>query len=190
LGRILDFLEGPQFRHRAGESNRHGLPARPGGLVAVPVGEYAASVLDAALVPVTVYLADAWVHDQVEAAVTRWLEMAGLEVWDREEPVIGSWFRRMRAFAFRLVQAPAAREGALAAAHAVDQRATLAQDAAITAALLQNLGPVIGSLQPTKDAVLRVGALLIVKVDWVVAQLPAHQAAMVMFRGRLGLFFP
>ena len=47
------------------------------------------------------------------------------------------------------------------------------------ARLLQNLGPVIGSLQPTKDAVLRVGALLIVKVDWTVSvfQLTAAQQA-------------
>jgi hypothetical protein len=43
--------------------------------------------------------------------------------------------------------------------------------------MMQNLGPVIGSLQPTKDAVIRVGALLIVKVDWAVAvhQLTAAQ---------------
>ena len=34
--------------------------------------------------------------------------------------------------------------------------------------MLQNLGPVIEALQPTKDAVLRVGALLIVKVDWTI----------------------
>lgn len=38
----------------------------------------------------------------------------------------------------------------------------------MTATLMQNLGPVIASLQPTKDAVVRVGTLLIVKADWVV----------------------
>jgi hypothetical protein len=43
--------------------------------------------------------------------------------------------------------------------------------------MMQNLGPVLGSLQPTKDAVIRVGALLIVKVEWTVAvhQLTAAQ---------------
>ncbi|MFN2496161.1 MAG: hypothetical protein ABR608_09690 [Pseudonocardiaceae bacterium] len=35
--------------------------------------------------------------------------------------------------------------------------------------MLQNLGPVLAALQPTKDAVIRAGALLIVKVDWIVA---------------------
>jgi len=56
----------------------------------------------------------------------------------------------------------------MAAAHAADLRVALAQDATVTATMLQNLGPVIEALQPTKDAVLRVGALLIVKVDWTI----------------------
>lgn len=69
------------------------------------------------------------------------------------------------------------RRVAATAAHAIDTRLVLAQDAAVAATLLQNLGPVIVSLQPTKDAVIRVGALLIVKVDWVVtvSQLTAAQ---------------
>jgi hypothetical protein len=52
---------------------------------------------------------------------------------------------------------------------------------------LQNLGPVLASLQPTKDAVLRVGALLIVKVDWVVKvfQLTAAQQALLDHRPQL-----
>lgn len=47
----------------------------------------------------------------------------------------------------------------------------------VTATMLQNLGPVITALQPTKDAVIRVGALLIVKRNWDVAvvQLTAAQ---------------
>jgi hypothetical protein len=55
----------------------------------------------------------------------------------------------------------------------------LAHDAAVTAALLQNLGPVIASVQPAKDAVPQVGALLIAKVSWVVnvLQLMAAQQA-------------
>jgi hypothetical protein len=85
----------------------------------------------------------------------------------------------MQATAERAARSPAAREGALVAAHAADTRLVLSQDAAVTATLLQNLGPVIVSLQPTKDAVLRVGALLIVKVDWAVSvfQLTAAQQA-------------
>jgi hypothetical protein len=63
------------------------------------------------------------------------------------------------------------------AVHAADSRILLAQDAALTAATLQGLGPVLTALQPTKDAVVRIGSVLIVKVDWVVAvhQLTATQ---------------
>lgn len=63
--------------------------------------------------------------------------------------------------------------------HALDSRLILAQDADVTARLMQNLPPVLGALQPTKDAMLRVGALLIVKVDWTVSvfQLTAAQQA-------------
>jgi hypothetical protein len=59
----------------------------------------------------------------------------------------------------------------------MDTRLVLAQDAAMTADLLQHLGPVITSLASTKEAVIRTGALLIVKIDDKVAvhQLTASQ---------------
>jgi hypothetical protein len=130
--------------------------------------------------PIIIYLSEAQIHEQVEQAVEDLLQTADLQVEEREEPLIGSWFRRMKAVAYRVRRSPAAREAALVAAHAADNRLILPQDAAITATLLQNLGPVITSLQPTKDAVLRIGALLIVKVEWVVNvfQLTAAQQAL------------
>ena len=90
----------------------------------------------------------------------------------------------MLATVEREMRSPAAREATLVAAHVADTRLVLAQDAAVTAKLLQNLGPVLGALQPTKDAVIRVGALLIVKVDWVVNvfQLTAAQQALLDHR--------
>lgn len=139
--------------------------------------------------PVTIYLSDEEGHEQVEAAVEDLLALAGLRVEGRDDPVVGSWFRRMRAGIRQAARSPAAKEGALIAAHVADTRLVLAQDAAVTATLMQNLGPVITSLQPTKDAVIRLGAVLIVKVDWVVAvhQLTAvqqvvldHQPGLVM----------
>ena len=86
----------------------------------------------------------------------------------------------MQATAKVALNSETAQNVALTAVHAADARPVLAQDATITATLLANLGPVIGSLQPTKDAVIRVGALLIVKVDWVVhvIQLTAAQQAL------------
>jgi hypothetical protein len=134
---------------------------------------------DAGTVPVTVYLSDEASHAQIEQAVEELLATAGLAVTDRGEPVIGSWFRRMTARAQQGLQSPMAQDAALTGVHAADSRLVLAQDAEVTARLLQNLGPVIASLQPTKDAVLRIGALLIVKVDWSVSvfQLTAAQQA-------------
>jgi Effector Associated Constant Component 1 len=150
-------------------------------------GHLRSGEIDGPTLPITIYLSNGQIHDQVEAAIDELLAAAGLRIRDREEPVIGSWFRRMRAAIKDVMRSPAAREGALVAAHAADTRLVLAQDAAVTATLLQNLGPVIASLQPTKDAVLRVGALLIVKVDWVVNvfQLTAAQQALLDHRPQL-----
>lgn len=128
-------------------------------------------------IPVSIYLADERIHEQVEQAVADLLARAGLWVDSRDDPVIGSWFRRMRAGVVRALHTGMVNDAARIAAHAADTRLVLAQDAAVTATLLQNLGPVIASLQPTKDAVVRIGAVLIVKVDWVVTvcQLTAAQ---------------
>lgn len=132
---------------------------------------------DSDTLAVTIYLADEGVHEQVEAAVTELLELAGLEVRHRDDPVLGSWFRRLWAGTRTAARSQPVREGLAIAAHAADTRLILAQDAAVTATLLQNLGPVITSLQPTKDAVVRLGAVLIVKIDWTVTvyQLTAAQ---------------
>lgn len=131
------------------------------------------------VMPISIYLSAEGPHRTVEEAVERLLRHAGILISTRDEPVTGSWFRRMQASAVRAARSPAGREAALTAAHMADSRWVLAQDATVTATLMQNLGPVLTSLQPTKDAVLRIGALLVVKVDWAVAvhQLTAAQQA-------------
>jgi hypothetical protein len=144
-------------------------------------------VASASTLPITIYLADGANHEQVEASVEELIAHAGLEITGRDEPVIGSWFRKLRAGVRQTVTSQAAREAALTAAHVADSRLVLAQDAQITATLLANLGPVITSLQCTKDAVLRVGALLIVKIEWQVQvfQLTAAQQAILDHRPHL-----
>jgi cold shock CspA family protein len=126
---------------------------------------------------ISIYVSDETISGQVQTAVEALLETVDLEISYRGTPIKGSWFRLMRAKFRSAIGSPVGREIAMAAAHAAEARFTLAQDAAVTAAMMQNLGPVIGALQPTKDAVIRVGALLIVKVDWVVSvfQLTATQ---------------
>jgi hypothetical protein len=127
--------------------------------------------------PVTIYVSDERIHQQVEEAIEVLLATAGLWISHRDEPLAGSWFRRMTAAVKAGMNSPLGHEALIAAAHAADTRLTLAQDAAVTATLLQNLPPLLGALHPTKDAVIRAGALLIVKVDWTVnvIQLTAEQ---------------
>lgn len=127
--------------------------------------------------PVTIYLSDERIHEDVEAAVEELLATAGLRICDREDPVTGSWFRRMAPTVKAAVNSPLSREALATAAHAADARLVLAQDAVVTATLMQNLAPVLGALHPTKDAVIRAGALLVVKMNWTVSviQLTAAQ---------------
>lgn len=136
---------------------------------------------------VTIYLSDERVHEEVEEAVEEWLATAGLRISSRDEPVAGSWFRRMAAAVRAGMNHPLAHETAVTLVHAADTRLALAQDAAVTATLLQNLSPVLGALHPTKDAVIRAGALLIVKVDWTVnvVQLTAEQQLLLNHRPQL-----
>lgn len=123
------------------------------------------TVLRTGTFPVFIYLADDANHETVEAAVTRVMELAGAPIVERDDPVLGSWFRRMRAN-------PTARQLAVTAAHVADTRLVHGPDAQVTATLLQHIGPVITALQQEKEAVVRLGAVLIVKVD---QQLMVHQ---------------
>jgi CHAT domain len=145
---------------------------RPGATTRPPV-----PTAESSTVPVTIYLSDERIHQQVEDAVEELLATAGLGISHREDPVAGSWFRRMAATVKAGMDSPAAREAMATAAHAAESQLVLAQDAVVTATLLQNVPPLLGALQPTKDAVIRAGALLIVKVDWTVnvIQLTAAQ---------------
>lgn len=137
---------------------------------------------DAPTLPVTIYLSDQKTSGQVETAVDGMLAAAGLRIEERGEPVIGSFFRSSRA-------ARIAGEAGLTGVHVADTRLTLGQDAAVTATLLQYVPSVLASLHPTENAVVRVGALLIVKVSWRVSvcQLTAAQQAKLDHQPRLAL---
>jgi hypothetical protein len=138
-------------------------------------------------VPVWIYLSDENIHEQAEASVEQWLSTAGVSVDLRDDPIIGSWLRYMRATTKSAAKTPAARDALLTGLHVADSHLVQTQDAYVTATLLQNVGPVLQALQPTKDAVVRAGALLIVKVDWVVQvhQLTAVQQAILDHQPKL-----
>lgn len=134
---------------------------------------------DASLIPVTVYLADESGHAQVEAAVEALLATAGLRIEDRQDPVIGSWFRQMTARANDAARSAVSQDAVLTAVHALDSRLVLGQDADTTSKLMQNVGSVVSSLHDYENAMVRAGALLIVKADSAVSvfQLTAAQQA-------------
>jgi hypothetical protein len=161
-----DSFEGPRVGHYA--------PSEWSPKLRYVTGE---ELVDSSTFPVSIYLSDAESHQQVEDAVVALLDSVGLEITVRGEPELGSWFLRMRAKLSGKVPPELARDAAATLAHAAESRLVTAQEAQITAMMMQNLGPVLGALQPTKDAAIRVGALLIVKVEWVVGvhQLTAKQ---------------
>jgi len=155
-------------QHKAGGSAKPTVPDKanmpvPEGFHVVEPGSRAGdrpqvTVVAAGIIRVSIYLADEGIHDSVETAVEQWLTTANVSIDRRDRPVIGSWFRRLEASVNRAAKTPSGRKA----------RRAGAPDASVTATLLQNVGPVLQALQPTKDAVVRAGALLIVKVDWAV----------------------
>jgi hypothetical protein len=101
--------------------------------------------------PITVYLSNESAHEQVEAAVEDLLASVGGHIEHREDPIIGSWFRRMRARITRAAQSPNSQEAMTMVAHAAEARLVHAQDATVTSTMMQNLGPVLTALQSGWD---------------------------------------
>ncbi len=118
---------------------------------------------DSSEFPISIYLSTAADHELVQAAVEDLVRAAGAEILERAEPKIGSWMRRLIGRMKVATQTPGGRDVATTAAHAVEARMVQAQDATNTATLMQNLAPMLTALQNTPSAVIRVGALLIVK---------------------------
>lgn len=139
--------------------------------------------------PVTIYISDESIHEQVEAAVESVLESVGARIEDRDDPIPGSWFRRMGAKTAALANSPAGREAAATALHAAEAHFVHAKDADITETMMRNLPPLITALEPTKNAVVRIGAVLLVKVDGVpvVHQLTAAQQLRLDHQPRLAM---
>lgn len=115
--------------------------------------------------PVSIYLGDETGHDRVRQAVEELLSSAGMEVIERDDPVLGSWWQRMRATLGRAASTPAGEEVLTTAGQAADIKLVLRPEAEIAALWMVNLAPLIASLEHTKDAVIYLGMVLIVKND-------------------------
>ncbi len=116
-------------------------------------------------ISISVYLSDAATASGVETEIENLLATAGLVAFDPEPPVIESWFRRQKARAAKAASTPAGKELIATAAHAVEAKTVQAWDAEVTSKMLANLGPVLTAIEPNNEVVLRIGAILIVKID-------------------------
>lgn len=127
--------------------------------------------------PVTIYLSSESGHEQVEHAVDDLVVLAGFRITERDDPVLGSWFRRMRASLARAGGAPAREAVVAATAHQAELLLLQRTDAVAAEFLRTGVAPLLASLKETENAVIRVGALLIVKSGGTVQvmQLTARQ---------------
>lgn len=127
--------------------------------------------------PVTIYLRDGTGHELVERAVEDLVGVAGFGIIERDDPVIASWFRRMRAKLGGTVRTPAGQAVIEAGVHRADLEFIQRPDAEVAALLLANVTPLLAALQPMGDTVIYLGVMLIVKADGVtlVYKLTPHQ---------------
>jgi hypothetical protein len=150
---LAEFLE---------DAHRRGVLRQVGAVYQFRDARLQQHLVRAATVPVTIYLSDEKGHRRVEGAVRDLLSSAGAKVDQAGKPVLGSWFRPLRAFLARVARSPEVRD---MIAHSLDTRLIHAADAAVTKDMMENLGDVLASLATIEQAVIRVGALLIVKAD-------------------------
>lgn len=127
--------------------------------------------------PVTIYLRDGTGHELVERAVEDLVGAAGFGTIERDDPVIASWFRRMRAKLGGTVRTPAGQAVIEAGVHRADLEFIQRPDAEVAALLLANVTPLLAALQPMGDTVIYLGVMLVVKAGGVtlVYKLTPHQ---------------
>jgi hypothetical protein len=114
-------------------------------------------------VPVSIYISDAEQAGAVERAVEEWLATAQLAIADRDDPVLGSWWRRMRARVQLAMDTETARELAMTAVVAAETRLVTAETAKVSGLLLESVSKVVPALDGLDAAVIQAGSVLIVK---------------------------
>ena len=127
--------------------------------------------------PVTIYLRDESGHELVERAVDELVATAGFVITERNDPVSGSWFRRMRATLAGAARSPEGRALIEATTLRADLELIQRPDAEVAALWMANIAPLLATLQSMGDAVIYLGVVLIVKSDGktFVYKLSTHQ---------------
>lgn len=127
--------------------------------------------------PVTIYLRDESGHELVERVVEELAAAAGFIITERGDPVLGSWFRRMRATLADAARSPEGRAVLEATALRADLELVQRPDAEVAALWMANIAPLLATLQGLGDTVIYLGVVLIVKSDGktFVYKLTTHQ---------------
>jgi hypothetical protein len=130
-----------------------------------PAGDDARGLPGAVSLPITIYLRDEFGHELVERAVEGLITAAGFTITERGDPVLGSWFRRMRATLGGAARSPEGRAVLEATALRADLELVQRPDAEVAALWMANIAPLLATLQNQGDAVIYLGVVLIVKSD-------------------------
>jgi hypothetical protein len=126
---------------------------------------------------ISIYLDDAEDYVKVRRAIVDFIQAHGAEIVHVSPPVYGSVFQRLAARFRRSASRVEDSYLSELIKHRAEAEISLDSDARRTATLTQGLAPIIHSLQNTENAVIRLGAALIVKIDGsvVVQQLTVWQ---------------
>ncbi|RJQ70993.1 hypothetical protein D5S17_28370 [Pseudonocardiaceae bacterium YIM PH 21723] len=129
--------------------------------------------------PAVIYLDDAVAAPAVEAALHKVFQAFGLTVLELGEPIIRSWFRRMRVGARRAATGETGRRLYRELDRAVELRAVDQVQAQVDSAQAGAVAGLLTSLEGTQNALVQIGSVLLIKIDGVplVRNLTQHEIA-------------
>ena len=114
-------------------------------------------------VDIRVYLADGGNHAAVESALDDFIGALHIEVLSKEDPELGSWFRRMKGKVTS--ETPSIETVVEMAVRVAQMKTMLWPQAGIDAAQGDTLAKLISSLGSESNAVVQIGSILIVKIN-------------------------
>jgi hypothetical protein len=152
----------------------------PGGPdVVVPDGLDRSTV---GTVPISIYLETAEHTAAIEAAVREVADQLGLDIIADEEPVLGSWFKRMIARGRAEFTEERVRTAVESAIRAVELEQVEKRQAQVNATNIGAVAGLIDKLASTPSAVIQVGSLILIKTSETLVVRELTQAEQTMLR--------
>lgn len=165
--------------HVAPVTHRISVPYRNGGPESHEPPPYDASSAKETVLPVSIWLGDGIQHVDVEQAVSALLNEVDYVMTDREPPQFGSWFRSSKARARDFVAHLSPEQLAAEIERKLRIEIFDKAQAAIDNQQATGAAALIAALQGEDRACIRVGSLLVIKVDGLISvnNLTQHQLA-------------